>query len=488
MKQLYYTISTLEPLIISQNSDDPNMCETLQYIRGTNIQGIFAQNYLSSKTADNEFNRLIIKGGCVFSNAYPIVDDREFIPASSSLVREKYKTDIAHNLLVNKTDVQTTGIQKLINVEDNVISGLIIPKQIHLHNEIDDKKRTTKTGILFNYQSLPSGMIFKGYLSLKDEKDENAIHDLIKDGSEIRMGRSATSEYGKIRFNWIENNQEETKSSKGIESTTIQKGMGSSEGEVIMTLLSDTIILNKNGFSSLNFIDINDYLEGAKIEETISRKSRIEGFLSVWKLRKPSENVFVAGSSFLLDKLPVNSNELLIFGLGIRTQEGYGQVSFSYKSSISNPLIYSDYVKDIDSFQLHKGIPNMTKNILVSAYLNRAKSKIINKALMDAEETHNAPKNHLVGKLKEMSQNIDSFNVNIGKLRETATRQLKKANINGQTLQDHLLEFGSNINLYYTLKQEIEGIQVDLSDKKMDLTKLYFEQYFNQLRRKNKKQ
>lgn len=475
MKKLFYSITTLEPLIITQNSDDPTMYETLQYIRGTVIQGIFAQYYIkANQTADNEFTRLIVSGDCVFSNAYPSIGDQIYFPAPFSIVRKKYppkagadnglKKEKALDLLVVKTDDQTKGISQLITINSGEVSPITIPKEIRLHNEIDDQKRTTKERILFNYQSLPAGMIFKGFISIKDEKDESRMKSLFPQNTEIRMGRSATSEYGKVKFNWIDQEQENAKP----------------EGEVILTLLSDTIIYNDKGFSSLLQNDFENYLEDSKILESLSRKARIEGFLNIWKLRKPSENVFAAGSSFLLDKLPANADYVLNYGLGERTQEGYGQVSFSIQKPAVFEYDYVEFKKQTISKPLV--MPGLTKEILTEAFYNRKKEEVIGHALRDADATH--PKiesNHLLGKLKAMAFSPGVFKGFLDNLRQTAKSHLTKSYVGNKNLEEHFRGIISGEIKIYT-----SDPNVDISRFDNELKGIYFEQFLNQLRRKNK--
>ncbi len=467
MKKLHYTISSLEPLIITQHSDDPNMYETLQYIRGTVIQGIFAQRYLKKKTADSEFTRLIVSGDCIFSNAFPLEKGKTFVPAPIALVQEKYYPEKAHNLLVsdNPPSEQTKGISSLISVESKHISPLTIRKEIRLHNQIDNSTRTADDGKLFNYQSLPAGLVFKGTITLKNDSDEKIIQKLLPSGTPIRIGRSATSEYGKVSFEWIDNIADE----KSPES-----------GQVIMTLLSDAIIYNNNGFSSLATDDLNNYLNDSKIERSISRKARIEGFLNVWKLRKPSENVFAAGSSFLLNKLPSNSSELTNLGLGERTHEGYGQVSFSVLNTTPKELEFNEWEEprlDKPPFET----PKLTKNIWKSTCLKQAKEEVMLKALGDADKTQPViSSNHLLGKLKAMVFEPEMFRDFLNQLRPTAKNHLTKSYVSNKNLVEHFKAVLSNNIKIHSPKQD-----VDLSQHEDELKRLYFEQYFNQLRRNN---
>ncbi len=467
MKKLHYTINTLEPLIITQHSDDPNMYETLQYIRGTVIQGIFAQRYLENTTADSEFTRLIVSGDCIFSNTFPIEKGKTFVPAPIALVQEKYHPEKAYNLLASSfpPSEQTKGISSLVNIESNQISPLTIRKEIRLHNQIDKTTRISKDGKLFNYQSLPAGVVFKGTITLKEDSDENTIKSLLPSGTSIRIGRSATSEYGKVCFEWID---------------SIEDEKTSETGQVIMTLLSDTIIYNNNGFSSLATDDLNNYLNDSIIERSISRKMRIEGFLNVWKLRKPSENVFAAGSSFLLDQRPLNYAELTNLGLGERTHEGYGQVSFTLLNTTSNILKFCEWKEQKLDKPLF-AMPTLTTDIWDSICLKRAKEEAVRKALDDANKTQpGISSNHLLGKLKAMAFEPEMFGEFLNDLRPTAKNHLTKSYVLNKNLVEYFQAVLSDIIKIHKPKQD-----VDFSQHEDEIRRLYFEQYFNQLRRNN---
>lgn len=472
MKKLHYTITTLEPLIITQHSDDPNMYETLQYIRGTVIQGVFAQNYIKANNgiADDQFTRLIVSGDCIFENAFPTANDNLYIPSPLALVREKYNPKVAHNLLTASTVEQTKGISSLVFVDGTEINPLTIRKEIRLHNEIDDDKRTSKDGILFNYQSLPAGIVFKGAIAVRNDDDEAELKKIIPVETNLRIGRSATSEYGNVCFKWVE------------ASTAY---LSKDSGQVIMTLLSDAIIYNESGFSSLLINDLGNYLKGVSITNSISRKSRIEGFLNVWKLRKPSENVFVAGSSFLLDKLPDNATELTSLGLGERTHEGYGQVSFTMLDPVIDKLKYNEWKET--TFTKPVVIPELAYKIWGTACLKRKKEEVVKNALQDADDTEGKiPTNHLLGKLKGWTGDTNSFTQNLDELKDIAKGQLNKAFVGKKTMFDHLKERADHIEKICDLTYLYEDVVFDLSGSKHELTRIYLEQYLKQLRRKTK--
>lgn len=483
MRKLNYTITTLEPLIITSHSDDPNMYETLQYIRGTVIQGLAAQLYLRKhKNADKAFNRLIIKGGCIFTNAFPVSENCKFFPAPFSLVKEKYNEGKVHNLLFNEIDVQTKGISNLVSIQEEKIKLLTLRKEVRLHNEIDDLKRTTSNGILFNYQSVPPGVVFEGQISINGtDEDFKLIKGLFSHG-EFRIGRSSTAEYGLVRFEWIDDfvSEENIEESKNDAVEVI----GS---QAILTLISDTIVFNENGFSCLSLDSLSSYLKDATVLKSVSRRSRIEGFLNVWKLRKPSENVFAAGSSFLLNKMPANVKELQVNGIGERTQEGYGQVVITSVRDVYDEM-KAEKFEWVNIKQETGGLPILTQSILKVSRLNRKKAGLIGQALKDANTTSRAPKNHLISKLKVLSQEPDTFSDNLRLLRDTAQTQLKAAYIGNQTLLQFLNKRIEKFDEICFLQEQVDENFIDFSDNATELKQIYFENYFNQLRRnKNKK-
>lgn len=469
MKRLHYTITTIDPLIIASHSDNPNMIETLQYIRGTVMQGVFAQYFLKQPGYSIEdFSRMIIKGDCVFSNAFPILEKDLFFPAPFSLVSEKYNETNGHNLLVSDTVEQTKGISGLICMKGDSIQKLSFRREIRLHNEIDDKKRTTREGKLFNYQSIPTGIVFAGHIAIRDDQDEGKIKDIIGDKKELRIGRSSMTEYGRVLFEWKENDNS-----------------GAEDKNPVLVLLSDTIIYNANGLGSTSIADLAVHLKDSLILKSIAKSNRIEGFLNIWKLKKPSETVFAAGSIFLLDKVPENAQDLIDFGLGERTQEGYGQISFSF---IDEKLEVFEISK-AEYFQeqtVSSEMPELAKRVVQNILLNRKMMKLSGDALNDADNTQNCPTNHLIGKLKAMSQDPVNFAANLAELKKPAIRQLEKSHIGNRTMYDFIKDRIENFSKLWPLTENLEGWPFDFSWEKNNMQRVYFEQYFNHLRRKNK--
>ena len=78
MKQLEYRVTTLTPLLISQNSGDPNTVASKEYIPGSAILGLTAWLYIQEKNlaekahTDQFFRELFLSNHVSFGNAYRV--------------------------------------------------------------------------------------------------------------------------------------------------------------------------------------------------------------------------------------------------------------------------------------------------------------------------------------------------------------------------------------------------------------------------------
>jgi hypothetical protein len=168
--------------------------------------------------------------------------------------------------------------------------------------------------------------------------------------------------------------------------------------------------------------------------------------------------------------------------LGERTHEGYGQISFSLLNTSINNLEYHEWDEPIQSKP--SAIPNLSNKIWISICLKRAKEEVIKKALEDADNTKPViTSNHLLGRLKDMAYSPVLFKGFLTNLRPTAKNHLTNAYLREKNLVEHFETILDGRISLYTPK---EGIEIKPQNME-EFKSLYFEQYFNQLRRKNKK-
>ncbi|MGC9046490.1 MAG: hypothetical protein ACP5JA_08755, partial [Thermodesulfovibrio sp.] len=49
MQAIRYSIKSLSPLLFASNTGDPNMVSTLDFIPGTHLRGMFANEYIKKR-------------------------------------------------------------------------------------------------------------------------------------------------------------------------------------------------------------------------------------------------------------------------------------------------------------------------------------------------------------------------------------------------------------------------------------------------------
>jgi hypothetical protein len=133
-------------------------------------------------------------------------------------------------------------------------------------------------------------------------------------------------------------------------------------------------------------------------------------------------------------------------------------------------------------------MPQLTNDILIAVNFKRAKEQVVNKALEHANNTKQGiSSNHLLGRMKdmindpEMDIDLKKFSDFLENLRPTAKNHLTSAYLDDKNLVDHFQDVISGVTILFEPK---EGFEPTLQYMK-ELKSLYFEQYFNQQRRRN---
>ncbi len=102
--------------------------------------------------------------------------------------------------------------------------------------------------------------------------------------------------------------------------------------------------------------------------------------------------------------------------------------------------------------------------------------------MADADQTNPLiSSNHLIGRLKDVSKSLATFKIFLKELRSTAKNHLTNAYLGNKNLIDHFESLLDGTTQLFVSK---DGMNVEKQDIN-NLTILYFEQYFNQLRRRN---
>jgi len=475
MYKLTYLISLKHSIVISEKSGDQNMVQTKDFIPGTSMLGVTANLFLKSYKPDNEFYRLFTRGDLKFSNAYIMNDKKTTIPAPFSIQHIKHFDEKAYDLLVfeNKDNYDTKPFNGFINIDDTITTANVETK-INFHHERDYSSGIAKKGVIFNYTAVSENQSFEGYI-IGEKSDLEKISSILKENPLIRIGRSKTSQYALAE----------------IKSITISEFGYSIPDETekgyIMTTLSDTIIYNQFGYSTTDKRDIQKYLK-VNIVKQFMRRGKSENFNRKLKLKTPSENTILAGSSFLIDKLPINYMEMELSGIGEKTNEGFGRISFGiqceevysvkkFEKETKSKPVYSPLFIDIMS---HKLLKNIKQSVILKA----------TKKANHIAEANKVP-NSLLGRLTLIANNSikpkenkdDYFIQKIKNLPRKATNSLQDCRFETSDLYEFLVNFKLEENVDLS---SINEINTKDKDNLPELKQLYLKNLFNQLRRANK--
>jgi len=385
MKSLKFHITTLSPLLITNNTGDLNMVSTKEYISGTAILGALAgiyikKNNLEDAHKNNDFYKWFLDGSLKFTNAYIVsIDDKKNIndnlPIPISIQKNKDDETDIYDLLFSEDKEIADKTTKIIGgfgkIEKDLLYEQNVKKSLNFHHERDCDTGTTQKGMIFNYESIDSGQTFEGAI-IGEGNDLKTLYTSFGKSFETNIGRSRSAQYGKVNFEFLNDKPEDIP-------------VNSASGEITLTLISDTIIYNEHGFSTTDKRDFEKALtdklgHSVEIKKAFIKTGEIENFVSVWKLRKPTETCFLMGSCFLISEIDANNleklKELQISGIGERTHEGFGRVAIGIRTDKS--LTKRDYGEaPISSGTL----PTIAKEIANGAVKNYIRKIIEVKAL-----------------------------------------------------------------------------------------------------------
>jgi CRISPR-associated protein Csx10 len=524
MRAVKFRITSLSPLLFASNTGDPNMVATLDYIPGTHIRGMFANEYIKRKGLgvkaheDSTFYNWFLKGDLKFTNAYIVQKNNNEIhglfPIPLSIQCEKGKEE-AYDLLLqdDESDMQTVPISGYGRIDKSnsdkkkVLYKKEVKKSLNFHHARDREKGVSKEGYIFNYESIDENQTFEGYIIGNDEVITQFI-DFIKELNKdvFYLGRSKNNQYGKVKFEIISTQPEEFLSEIKIEQGYLDN--------VIITLLSDTIIYNENGYSTTNLIDLENELkkhlgQEVKIKKAFIRQTDQEGFVSVWKLKTPSEVCFKAGSCFLLENLEdadiEKLKELQKTGIGMRTHEGFGRFVVGWQDESE-----FDVVKVEDEIEITKPnqIPDEVKELIKNIIKEKLKSELQIEAIEDAgdftKDCKELPSRSLLAKLESavkegkfkdlFKDDEDDKNDENGKLKKSARDKLENCRKEDTTLYEFLKNFSLNVEdkmKKMKNKLELKNLYDEIAYKperefKSELEKIYLLTFLSTMRKKIK--
>ena len=368
---LRYTITLEEPVLIGNGSQMGNILTTCDYIPGSTLLGLCAGLFLRKfPSAESEtdphhmnFQDLFLSDKTCFKNGYPLTDnlDKTFpMPFSvfgcKDYGYQKPKIDLKpmhgiNDYLFKKVpdicpdaNCSAAMVHKSGYAYLNPDFGLCnydADRQIITHNQVSDKKEESR---LFSFEVLSRGQQFSGEIVFSETSHREIIKNLFREGP-FRIGKARNRGYGGITITYEESDEPIQKS--------LSEGSPNGDSEISLYFLSDAILMD----SSLNYAGalkprhLTDALgidgetkivvitspDSSGNPKSFWKHTPVMGFNAKRKMPLPMERAISKGSVFTVKIL---SNTAAAFpdlsklhqrGIGLRRNEGYGQMVVNHK-------------------------------------------------------------------------------------------------------------------------------------------------------------
>ncbi|MBD3213033.1 MAG: hypothetical protein GF311_10535 [Candidatus Lokiarchaeota archaeon] len=384
-KICYLIFLTIEPFLVCNTNERGNTYESLSYIPGQTLLGALAwktarQLDWTNEEMDQKFLNLFIKNGIKLTPLFPAKKlDKDIYPsipipydfASCKLFPLTENNDHDWKFLTGEENEHNTC--QVCKTKNRIsplkyVNGFIslyiqekeaqynrffvkVNKNKSTHIAINLPKGITEHGSLFHYITVNPNQYFIGKIEINDWKFFSEVLKINEDKPliELNIGKSTAKGYGLGKlFFYFPNEDQKVKGlfiGKSFESRVDHENL---KKPIIMTLITDTILLDNWGRYYQRFdgrvlkkiFQIEPNID-VKIIKQFVRTRRIDGFNSLLGLPKWRERVFCAGSSvsfqFKIDddedlkrELIKKLKKLEKEGIGLRREEGFGEISFNH--------------------------------------------------------------------------------------------------------------------------------------------------------------
>lgn len=354
-------LNLLSDVVISEQGSEANTVSSMGYIPGSTIRGALAGLYIrkngltpAEAHRDEGFYRLFLINQLRYENAYlTVYDQMDPVPLKPvPYYIQSNKEGDCYNVFAFdpdneqdrrlKADLKPCRGYCYVNRAHNLYRSLAPNMQRNFHmsrnradsRESDDLRLngTSDDGTIFNYEAIKKGQCFTGSIRGEDGLIEELIQKTMGSNNtvQLRIGRSRNIQYGQVELKLVD-------PAKFYEDVitldVIKTGM-------VLILASPAILLNDYGFAEVSADMFAGYLKkllgiNVTVDESFIRAEKTEGYVNVWKSRRPSSLAFAAGSCFKLsfpDECDLDSIgepfiKMLERGIGERLNEGYGRIT-----------------------------------------------------------------------------------------------------------------------------------------------------------------
>ncbi|MBB1420789.1 hypothetical protein H5200_02505 [Pseudoalteromonas sp. SG43-7] len=326
--RIYYSLTTLDPVIVSQSTATTNNHECLDYIPGSAILGALAAR-LYTQLDDTTSWQIFHSGGVKFGPCYPTIDQQQALPIPASWHFPKGQ-DPSKDQALNQVQIYNQASPHFVR-QDQVQYKQCRDGYINAHTKKANIKQgmTVKTAIerqtgiakessLFSFAYLDAKQTFIGWIESDNPQQLAVIREQLK--GQFTIGRSRNTEFGRVMINIIDQ-PSQSQPEVHIETLTIW-------------CLSDCQCFNQQGLVTLT-PDLTDLISTAQgtlnAQKSFIRSHRVRRF-NQKRQGLDSEQLLIAKGSVLVYKLnkPLTVEQLSALqqqGMGINQQQGLGWIS-----------------------------------------------------------------------------------------------------------------------------------------------------------------
>jgi CRISPR-associated protein Csx10 len=344
--RLYYTLTTIDPVIVSQSNATTNNHECLDHIPGSAILGLFASKHYQSLSEEQSW-KAFHSGACRFSPCYPLLNEQLCLPIPASWHYAK-GDEVKLNNQLNLPALSNHATRSFTRDEtkqykqcrdgylDSNANIPVIRQGLTTKTAIDRHTGKAKESHLFSYAYLEANQKFAGFI---DCPDTELLEQLKESLNQVhRLGRSRNTEFGRVKLNIAEVKTTQT-------STAAE--------QLVLWCISDCEILNQLGMPTLSPLgeDIHPTLKNITLNKGRSfiRTAKKNRF-NQKRQGVDSEQLLIAKGSVLAFDLnaPMPADVIQDIenqGIGINKQQGLGWIqvnpAWSNYSDLTSSNVYS---------------------------------------------------------------------------------------------------------------------------------------------------
>lgn len=382
---------TEEPLLVAQRALAGNQFKGQSAITGKTLRGalaaLAASNYdlVGDDATRQAFVDLFLRGGARFPTLYPMKSDHtDRLYPAIPVPRDGFACKVfpGHGIQWGTLSTQderdgtgpdrtcqapVSGRQEPCGKAVKAVRGCFVTlsardhkpfvpaRRNELHIRIDRDTGRVKRGQVFEYVALEAGQYFGGELVCKDANAWQVLQEFLglnpfSDEEKtivVQLGKGRQRGYGRAMLwfskangkppMWIGQPLQDVPAGGDEPRSRVAAGVH----EVTLTLLTDAIIADPWGRSATGFDE--DWLTGlfkpgqAQILAGYAATQIVDGFNTIQRLPRWRDGALAAGSSARIRVTGLSDTDLVgelerieKEGIGLRRNEGYGQVAFNH--------------------------------------------------------------------------------------------------------------------------------------------------------------